>query len=95
MPLGHSEELAHVERAVAFADALARDAAPEHAGWLAFSASQARGHRDVIARFGRHPHRNEALGRASTPEELAYLATAELVHQRPLPTARTQGEDVP
>jgi uncharacterized protein (DUF924 family) len=30
-------------------------------------------HRDIIARFGRYPHRNAALGRASTPEELAFL----------------------
>jgi len=32
-------------------------------------------HRDIIARFGRFPHRNALLGRASTPEELAFLAT--------------------
>jgi uncharacterized protein (DUF924 family) len=31
-------------------------------------------HRDVIRRFGRFPHRNAVLGRASTPAELAYLA---------------------
>jgi uncharacterized protein (DUF924 family) len=30
-------------------------------------------HRNIIARFGRFPHRNAALGRASTPEELAFL----------------------
>ncbi|ODT73157.1 MAG: hypothetical protein ABS75_00255 [Pelagibacterium sp. SCN 63-23] len=30
-------------------------------------------HRDTIARFGRFPFRNAALGRASTPEELAYM----------------------
>ena len=30
-------------------------------------------HRTIIARFGRFPHRNAALGRASTPEELAFL----------------------
>jgi uncharacterized protein (DUF924 family) len=30
-------------------------------------------HRDAIARFGRFPHRNEILGRTSTPEEIAYL----------------------
>jgi len=32
------------------------------------------GHRDTIARFGRFPFRNKALGRQSTPEELAYMA---------------------
>jgi uncharacterized protein (DUF924 family) len=30
-------------------------------------------HRDIIARFGRFPHRNAILGRESTPEELAFL----------------------
>lgn len=34
----------------------------------------ARLHRDIIVRFGRFPHRNAILGRASTPEELAFLA---------------------
>ncbi|MHA6689941.1 DUF924 family protein [Devosia sp. A449] len=32
------------------------------------------GHRDCIARFGRFPFRNKALGRESTPDELAYMA---------------------
>ena len=31
------------------------------------------GHRDCIARFGRFPFRNKALGRVSTPEELVYM----------------------
>ena len=30
-------------------------------------------HRDIILRFGRYPHRNEMLGRKSTPEELEFL----------------------
>jgi len=30
-------------------------------------------HREIIARFGRYPHRNAILGRDSTPEEAAYL----------------------
>lgn len=30
-------------------------------------------HREIIARFGRFPHRNAALGRPSTPEELEFL----------------------
>ena len=36
---------------------------------------QGRKYRDLIARFGRLPHRNEALGRASTPEEAEFLKT--------------------
>ncbi|MEQ1499108.1 MAG: DUF924 family protein, partial [Novosphingobium sp.] len=30
-------------------------------------------HRDIIARFGRFPHRNAALGRTSTAAEQAFL----------------------
>jgi uncharacterized protein (DUF924 family) len=85
LPLGHSEELAHLERAVVLAEELADHAPPAFRRMLEHSASQARGHRDVIARFGRHPHRNAVLGRRSTPEELDYLATGELVHRRPPP----------
>jgi uncharacterized protein (DUF924 family) len=86
LPLGHSEELAHLERALALAEQLAAAASPEFRKVLEHSASQARGHRDVIARFGRQPHRNALLGRQSTPEELEYLARDELVHKRGLPS---------
>jgi uncharacterized protein (DUF924 family) len=85
LPLGHSEHLAHLDRVVALADELVEQEAPEVRWWLEFSASQARANRDVIRRFGRHPHRNEALGRQSTPEEVEYLARGQLVHRRPLP----------
>jgi uncharacterized protein (DUF924 family) len=37
----------------------------------------AKEHADVVARFGHFPHRNEACGRATTPEEAAWLASAE------------------
>ena len=33
-------------------------------------------HRDIVAKFGRFPHRNEVLGRKDTPEEIEYLKTA-------------------
>lgn len=76
MPLQHAEDLALQERSVALFAALHatcaaawRDAA---AGFLRF----AREHRDVVARFGRFPHRNAVLGRASTPAEHAYLEAA-------------------
>jgi uncharacterized protein (DUF924 family) len=82
LPLGHAEEQALLDRCVALCEALAREA-PAHLQRLySFSASQARGHRDVVARFGRQPHRNAVLGRTSTEEELAYLAAGELVHRR-------------
>jgi uncharacterized protein (DUF924 family) len=86
LPLGHSEDLTNLERAVKLADELIKEAPQEARGMLEFSANQARGHRDVIARFGRHPHRNEILGRQSTPEELEYLGAGQLVHTRRIPT---------
>jgi len=63
MPFEHSEELADQQRAVALTTAL---------GDANFS-RYAIAHRDVIARFGRFPHRNAALGRTNTPEEQAWL----------------------
>jgi uncharacterized protein (DUF924 family) len=85
LPLGHSEELTHLETAVELAEELVGQAPSELRRILEHSAAQARGHRDVIASFGRHPHRNATLGRQSTPEELDYLAGGQLVHTRPLP----------
>jgi uncharacterized protein (DUF924 family) len=50
-----------------------------------FGVSQARAARGVIARFGRHSHRHEILGRDSTPEEVEYLRTETPPHlRRPL-----------
>jgi uncharacterized protein (DUF924 family) len=85
LPLGHSEDLKNLELAIRLADELVEQAPAELHRVLAHSASQARGHRDVIARFGRHPHRNAVLNRQSTPEELDYLAAGQLVHTRPIP----------
>jgi uncharacterized protein (DUF924 family) len=63
LPLMHSERLADQERCVAlFAAAALR----EHL-------RHALQHADVIRRFGRFPHRNAALGRASTAQEEAWL----------------------
>jgi Bacterial protein of unknown function (DUF924) len=88
LPLGHAEETPYLETAVELAEELVAQAPPELRRILEHSAAQARGHRDVIARFGRQPHRNAVLGRQSTPEELAYLASGRLVHTRPPPRQR-------
>jgi uncharacterized protein (DUF924 family) len=85
LPLGHSESLVHLDVVVRLAEDLVLDMPEDFRWWFDFSASQARANRDVIARFGRHPHRNELLGRTSTAEELEYLAAAQFVHTRPIP----------
>ncbi|MGI2905651.1 DUF924 family protein [Tolypothrix sp. VBCCA 56010] len=90
LPLGHSENINNLELAVKLALELALEASIEYRALLEFSFEQARGHRDAITRFGRHPHRNEVLGRQSTPEELEYLASGKLVHTRPMPPHLSQ-----
>ncbi len=68
MPLEHSEDPAMQRLAVARFEALAADA-QGFEGALDY----ARRHAAVIERFGRFPHRNAILGRASTPGEIAFL----------------------
>jgi len=67
MPLMHSESLADQDQSMA---------CYESAG-LPYNLEFARHHREIVRRFGRFPHRNQALGRESTPEELGWLATDE------------------
>lgn len=90
MPLGHSEDLKNLELVSKLATELVQETPPEHQPLLEFSAAQAQRQRNIIARFGRHPHRNEILGRRSTPEELEYLTHGQLVHQHPLPPQLAQ-----
>jgi uncharacterized protein (DUF924 family) len=59
---------------VALFAALEAHAPAAHRPMAAEWADFARRHRDLVARFGRFPHRNAALGRTSTPEETAFLA---------------------
>lgn len=63
LPFEHSEQIADQERSVALFRAMG-DA--ESLKWADL-------HLDIIKRFGRFPHRNAVLGRATTPEEQAFL----------------------
>lgn len=63
LPFAHSEDLADQDRSVALNARLGQP-------WLA----HAEGHRAIIRRFGRFPHRNPLLGRDTTPEEARFLA---------------------
>lgn len=73
LPLEHAENLADQERCVLEMRAMAADAPPAFAETAAGYVDYAIRHRDIIARFGRFPHRNVILGRTSTPEEIAFL----------------------
>ena len=63
LPFEHSESMADQHRSVELFAALGNDSMYEYA----------LKHRAVIEQFGRFPHRNAALGRSSTPDELAWL----------------------
>lgn len=67
LPFYHSEDLADQTLGVDLCEALERETGD------ADTANWARDHRDIIARFGRFPHRNQCLGRDTTPEEQAFL----------------------
>jgi uncharacterized protein (DUF924 family) len=73
LPLEHSESLADQQRSVSLFQKLIDEAGPDHKLTFAEYLDFAVRHRDIISRFGRFPHRNEALGRISTPEELSFL----------------------
>lgn len=73
LPLEHAESLEDQDAAVARFSELARNAAPEQKAVFDGFLDYAIRHREVIARFGRFPHRNRILGRASTPEEIEFL----------------------
>ncbi|MCC6467977.1 MAG: DUF924 family protein [Alphaproteobacteria bacterium] len=65
LPFAHSEAMADQHRSVALAQAT---------GDADLIRASTR-HHDIVARFGRFPHRNILLGRVSTPEEVAWLAS--------------------
>jgi uncharacterized protein (DUF924 family) len=73
LPLEHAESLAMQERSVSLYAALAREATAEERALFDNFLDYARRHRDVVARFGRFPHRNAILERASTADELEFL----------------------
>jgi uncharacterized protein (DUF924 family) len=80
------EHLGRTERAGVLARALIEEA-PEHllANYRIFE-DQQRLAQEVIAAFGRHPHRNAVLGRLSTGAEEPYVAAGAFPHNRYIPT---------
>lgn len=73
LPFEHAEDRAAQRRAVALFEDLVREVAHEHAAPYETFLDYAVRHREIVDRFGRFPHRNEALGRETTEEEAAFL----------------------
>jgi uncharacterized protein (DUF924 family) len=73
LPFEHAEDLELQRKGVRLFEKLSKEVAPawrkEYMGFADYSGH----HRDIIERFGRFPHRNQALGRVSTPEEIEFL----------------------
>jgi uncharacterized protein (DUF924 family) len=67
LPFEHSEEPQDQIFCIQLFEAMPN--VPEKGQWLEY----ARKHKEIIDRFGRFPHRNEVLGRPSTPEEIEFL----------------------
>ncbi len=72
MPLQHAEDLERQELGVQLFTGLASEDPERDALWSEF-ADFAELHHEIIQRFGRFPHRNAALGRATTDREEAWL----------------------
>lgn len=73
-PFHHSEDVAEQDRGLGLLRALRQEADP---AWHAYVERSIKGwtrHRDIVAKFGRFPHRNDVLGRESTAEERAHMA---------------------
>ncbi len=73
LPFEHAESLAAQDECVARAQRLAAECTPEWRPAIERFVPFAEAHRAVIEAFGRFPHRNAALGRASTPAEERFL----------------------
>jgi uncharacterized protein (DUF924 family) len=73
MPLQHAENLSLQQESLSAYTRLAGEVPAEQRDLFDDISGFARSHHDVIARFGRFPHRNTILGRSTTPEESAWL----------------------
>jgi uncharacterized protein (DUF924 family) len=75
MPFMHSELLADQDRCVALLTQFRDESEGALRGTLEYNIGFAHQHRDIIARFGRFPHRNAVLERTSSAEEILFLQT--------------------
>jgi uncharacterized protein (DUF924 family) len=73
MPLLHAEDPSLQAKNARLVEEIARDAPESRATLIRAAREQAQKYSDIIARFGRFPHRNALLGRASSPDELEFL----------------------
>jgi uncharacterized protein (DUF924 family) len=73
LPLEHSESRVDQARSVALFSELVKRVPAAQRGLFDYYLGFAKQHQTIVERFGRFPHRNKVLGRASTREELEFL----------------------
>ena len=73
LPMEHAEDLEIQQQGVALMHANTESGPSQLREYLQNAAVFGELHRDIVARFGRFPHRNQVLGRASTAQETAWL----------------------
>ncbi|KIG13819.1 putative transmembrane protein [Enhygromyxa salina] len=74
MPMMHAEDVAVARRSLEVYTELSSDIAALGVEGYPDSRAHAVTHANIVLQFGRYPHRNELLGRTSSPEELAFMA---------------------
>ena len=72
-PFHHSEDVGQQDRGLDLLRALRQEADPDWHAYVERSINGWTRHRNIVAEFGRFPHRNPVLGRESTPAEQAYI----------------------
>jgi uncharacterized protein (DUF924 family) len=72
-PYHHAESVSEQEKAVNLFEELYDEASADWQTPIKGFVDFAKKHCEIIRRFGRFPHRNEALGRKSSKDEIAYL----------------------
>lgn len=92
LPFEHAEDKDCQEKMKELADKLYEEASEVNKGYFSSGlmilfryaesvVKYAKSHYDTVMQFGRYPHRNETLGRESTPEEIEYLKNADTYGQ--------------
>ena len=80
----HSEDVKDSEKLLEFNEGWAKQSTnvtDANQKFIALNKLNAEKHYDILVKFGRYPHRNAALQRESTPEEIEYLKNADTFGQ--------------
>jgi len=75
-PFHHSERVEEQDRGISLLHEIVAEAPTDWHSYIERSITGWTRHRNIVAQFGRFPHRNHVLGRSSTDEEVAFLSSS-------------------